>query len=125
MGDVAVGKDHLLNFLFDNQRFEFFFCVDGNTAGVERSAQRWRVATVFDSRDLSRGERHDFVFGVVTEADIESVKISPCRTHNEDALPVGYVSAIPLKFFRTLPSSVATGAYLSRFNRIDQGRPPK
>ena len=39
MGDVAIGKDHLLNFIFENQRFEFFFRIDGSTAGVERPAQ--------------------------------------------------------------------------------------
>ena len=64
VGYVAVSKDDLLNLLFENQRFEFFFRIDGNTVGVDGAAQRGRVATVFDSRDLSRGERHDFVFGM-------------------------------------------------------------
>jgi hypothetical protein len=52
-------------------------------------AQRWRIETVFDSGDLSRSKRRYFVFRIVTEADIEGVKISACRTHDEHSLPVG------------------------------------
>jgi hypothetical protein len=89
MGDIAIGKDHLLYLLFEDQLFKVLFRIDGNTAGVERPAQRWRTATIFDSWDLSGGERHDFIFRMFTKAGIEGVKISACRTHDEDSLPIG------------------------------------
>src|SRR4249919_2560220 len=88
VGDVAIGKDHLVNGLFEDQLFEFLLRVDGNAVRVKGAAQRCRITTVLDSRDLSGGERHDFVFGIVTEADIESMKISASRAHNHDALPI-------------------------------------
>ena len=91
VGDVAIGKDHLVNGLFEDQLFEFLLRVDGNAIGVKGAAQRCRITTVLDARDLSRGERHDFVFGIVTEAKIEGVKISAGRTHDEDSFPVGAI----------------------------------
>src|SRR6516164_11470632 len=104
VGYVAVSKDNLLNALFENQLFEFFFRIDRDTVRVTAAAQRGRIAAVFDVRDLRRSERHDFVCGIVSEADIEGVKISTCGTHDQDSLPVGAggwgFSALRFKFFR-------------------------
>jgi hypothetical protein len=40
----------------------------------------------FNPLDLSRSECHYCVFGIVAEADIEGMKISARRAHDEDLL---------------------------------------
>jgi len=82
-----------------NQIGQFFFGMNRNAMRVRAAREFGGVSTMVDIRDLGSGERDHLVAGVVPEIDVEIMKITPSRPHDnnsfhhgEPSLPVSAVA---------------------------------
>jgi len=84
VGDIAVGKDHLINPLASDQLGQHLLRKYGNAAWVESAGQGGRIAPVADARDLGGGEGDHPGGRIILEDAVEVVKIPPGGPHDED-----------------------------------------
>ncbi len=83
VGDIAVGKDALVNVQILDQLGQIGLGIDGNALGVELARQLGRIAPALNVWNLGRRKGHDLVRVVVPEKGIIVVKI-PARCTNDD-----------------------------------------
>src|SRR5690606_17604144 len=81
---VAISENDLVNLVFPNQRFEFVFATDRDTARVERSCQLGRINPVLDTGNLCCRKGDDFITFIIPVVQIEVVKIAPSGAHDDD-----------------------------------------
>jgi len=79
-------KNHV-NVEFCNQPWQVFFGINGDALWVSVAGEFRRVRSPFNSRDLSRSESHNFKVSVISEIDIEVMKISAGGTHDDGSFP--------------------------------------
>ena len=78
--------------MLSDQSCQILFRVDWNSVGIETACQFGRIASSFNVGNLSGGESDNFVTLIVSEIDIEIVKIPPCGTHDDNVLDHGDTS---------------------------------
>jgi len=83
MRHITVRKYHLVHLVFPNQVLQFAFRVNRNSFRVQRSSKLSRIAATFNVGNLCRRKCHNFVILVVTEENIEVVKVAPSGAHDE------------------------------------------
>src|SRR5208283_2290930 len=86
VGNVAVGKDHFVNFVFGDQLFEILLFEDGNAFRVEVSGKFRRIAASGYVGNLSGGEGYYVIIRIISEADVEIVEVSAGGTKNQNSL---------------------------------------
>src|SRR5690606_35576817 len=83
MGQIAVCEDHEVHVVLVDQFFDFGFGMDLDPVGIEAASQFGGVFLIIDAGNLSGGEGHNFIILIVAEEDVEIVKITSCRTHDD------------------------------------------
>jgi hypothetical protein len=84
MGNIAVGKDHLLDPVLTNDLGDFFFRKNGNTPGIQRPGKLRREGPVFDPWNLGGGEGYHFYGGVIPETDLKIMEIPSRCSHDNN-----------------------------------------
>ncbi len=87
VSNVAIGKRYNLSFCGLDQFSQFIFRPDRYPLWIKRTRQRRWVGFIFDAGNLGCGESDHFVIVIVTEIDVEIMKISSCRSHDNDFFP--------------------------------------
>jgi len=82
--NITIGKGDPVDTVLADESVQVLLGIDGQTLGVERACQLRRINTFIDVGDLRRRESDNFIERIVSEADVEIVKISPGCTHNKD-----------------------------------------
>jgi hypothetical protein len=83
VGDITIGKNHLVHLIFRKQSREILFRVDGDPTRVIGSGKFWRVNSIGNERDLSGGEGNDLIGWMIPEEGIEIVEI-PSSSPKDD-----------------------------------------
>lgn len=83
--DITVGEDNLVHILFGDQGGQFFLVNDRDTSRIERAGQFGGIRSPIDVGDLGRCESYDLIGSIIPVAAVEVVKISACRTHDDNA----------------------------------------
>jgi hypothetical protein len=96
VSDVTVSEDHLIDLVRDAQLVELGFGNDRDSRGVERAGKGGRVASTGNPGDLRRRKGDHLHARIVTEYNIEIMKIAPGGTDNDDATARG----VPITPFR-------------------------
>src|SRR5208282_4126487 len=86
VGNIAVGKDHCVNFVFGDQLFEILLFEDGNTFGIEMSGKFRRITASGDVGNLSGGEGDYVIIRIVAKPNVEIVEVSAGGTKNQNSL---------------------------------------
>ena len=94
VSDVAVGKDHFIHTVLDDDVAKIFLGQDGNTLGVKIAGQHGRVFAAVNIGNLSSGESDDFDFLVVAIEDVEVMEVAARRAHDDDSLARHFGSLI-------------------------------
>jgi hypothetical protein len=84
MGDVAIRKDDLIDWIVCEQSRKFLFRIDGNPLGIMGSGKLWGIDSIGNVRDLCGGESNDTVGGAASEKGIKIMEIpTPCAKDND------------------------------------------
>src|SRR5512134_1305023 len=87
MGDIAVGKDDLLDLQTADQFRKLCFGMDRYAVRVETPGKSCRIPSPADAGDLRGSEGDDPEGGVIAEAAVEIMEIPACRPHDDDPFP--------------------------------------
>ena len=80
MRQVAVSENDLLNLVPMDDLFQIGLRKNRNAVRIDWSAQRLRIASILDARNLRGRKPRDLLARIVTKADVEGVKISSSGT---------------------------------------------
>ena len=78
MIDVAVGEDANVDFLVANDLLHVFFFDNGNAFGIHIAREFAGIPASSNVGNLCGGESDYLIVGVVTEDNIEVMKITAC-----------------------------------------------
>jgi hypothetical protein len=84
VGDITIGKDNLIDRVSGEQSRKFFFRIDGNTFGIMRSSDFWRVVSVGDGRNLSGGKGGNPIGRTTFKEGIKIMKVPAPRSEDND-----------------------------------------
>jgi hypothetical protein len=80
---VAVRQDTFVNASLRDDRVEILLGIDGDACRIGLAAERRRIPSFFDVRNLGGGETDNPNPWIVSEAGVEVVKIPPGCSQNE------------------------------------------
>jgi hypothetical protein len=86
---ATVSEDHLIDLARGAELLELSFGNDRDSRGVERAGKGVRIASTGNSGDLRRRKGDHLYAPIVTEYNVEIVKIAPGGTDNDDATTPG------------------------------------
>ncbi len=67
VGNVAVGKHHRVDLVFEDQLFHIFFFEDGNALRIQASGKFRRISAAGNVRNLSGSKCDYLVVGIIAK----------------------------------------------------------
>ena len=83
VADIAVGKGNQVDLVFSDQIDNIRFRMDGDPIGIKATSKIRGITPVFDIGDLGRSKGNNIVSYVVSEINIEIVKVASGGSHDD------------------------------------------